>query len=224
MTEEPRNTSTAQAEESAKDGAQMLADITSGVGRRRSAAAAAGLDGVPPPSASVYSRAAAEAGEQHAMQEALNMVPSGYSTTTLPVKADPLLEAFVNNLMRDGKKASAQRHILDMLKFLGQALHADPLPALKAAIQTAAPLVRMQSRKRGGKNIQVPLALREEQGRRKAIVAIIDASRRRGDKSLSVRLAKEIIAILEGSSSTIARKEEVHRLAMVNRGNTSVRI
>ncbi|UZJ51487.1 hypothetical protein CBS101457_000807 [Exobasidium rhododendri] len=150
--------------------------------------------------------------------------PSGYTTETLPLKTDPTLEAFVNNLMKDGKKASATRHILDMMQYLAKALHADPLPAVRAAIEAAGPLVRMQSRKSGGKNVAVPMALGPHQSRRKAIVAIIAASKKRSEKQLSVRLAREIIAVLEGSSSTLQKKEEAHRLAMVNRSNTSVRI
>lgn len=146
-------------------------------------------------------------------------VPSGYSTETLPLKTDPTLEAFVNNLMKDGKKASATRHIIDMLQYLSQALHADPLPAVQAAILAAGPLVRMQTKKTGGKNIGVPVALGQEQSRRRAIIAIIEASKKRNDKKLSVRLAREVIAVLEGSSSTLAKKEDQHRLAMVNRSN-----
>lgn len=147
-----------------------------------------------------------------------------YSTTLLPLKTDPTLEAFVNNLMKDGKKATATRHILEMLEYLSQALHADPLPAVQSAIQSAGPLVRMQSRKSGGKNVAVPIALRAEQSRRRGIISIIETSKKRNDKKLSIRLAKEIIAVLEGSSSTLTRKEEMHRLAMVNRSNASVRI
>jgi small subunit ribosomal protein S7 len=150
--------------------------------------------------------------------------PLNYSTELLPLKIDPTLEAFVNNLMKDGKKASATRHVLGMMEYLSQALHADPLPALLSAVRSAGPLVRMQSRKNGGKNIAVPIALGPDQSRRRGIIAIIEASKKRSDKRLSVRMAREVIAVLEGSSSTLARKEEIHRVAMVNRSNASVRI
>lgn len=207
LSKAPRNSSTQGSQSSAARSAERLADLTQGVQRKRVSAAPA-----PPGSA------------QPVQKPKVPLAPSGYSLDHFPIKSDPTLEAFVNNLMKDGKKASATRHVILTLKYLAKVLHADPLPAFQAAILTASPLVRMQSRKQGGKSIQVPLALREEQGRRRAIVAIINASKKRGDKDLSVRLAKEIIAILEGTSSTIAKKEEVHRFAMLNRGNTSVRI
>ncbi|PWN93892.1 ribosomal protein S7, partial [Acaromyces ingoldii] len=147
-----------------------------------------------------------------------------YTPEALAQRTDPLLEAFVNNLMRDGKKAQATSHICDMLDHLAQAFHADPLPALHAAVEAASPLVRMQTRKGGGKNVQVPVALRAEQSRRKGIVAILDASKKRNDRKLATRLAREVIAVLEGTSSTLAKKEEAHKVAMLNRSNASVRI
>lgn len=152
-----------------------------------------------------------------------SVIPSGYSTDTLPLRTDPTLEAFVNNLMKDGKKAQATRITVDMLQYLARALHADPLPALQAAILSAGPMVRMQTRKKGGKNVGVPVALRQEQSRRRAIVSIITASSKRNDSHVSTRLAKEVIAVLEGNSTTLTRKEEMHRQAMVNRSNALVR-
>lgn len=147
-----------------------------------------------------------------------------YTPEALAQRTDPLLEAFVNNLMRDGKKAQATSHVLTMLDHLRRALHADPLPALKAAVEAASPLVRMQTRKGGGKNVQVPVALRAEQSQRRGIVAILDASKKRSDRHLSMRMAREVIAVLEGTSSTLTKKEEAHRVATMNRSNASVRI
>lgn len=152
------------------------------------------------------------------------LAPSGYSMTSVPLKADPVLKALINNLMRDGKKATATHHVLLMLQYLAKALHADPLPAVKEAIRSASPLVRMQTRKQGGKNTQVPLALHSSQSRRRGIVSIIEASRKRNDNKLSIRLAKEVIAVLEGSSAALNRKLEIHKLATANRSNTGVRV
>jgi small subunit ribosomal protein S7 len=211
VTSTPRNASTDASSKARSRSAEMLADLAQELGSR--------------PSSSLRSQFDMPEMDKIATPAAPGFTaPSGYSTDTLPLKVDPTLEAFVNNLMKDGKKASATRHILDMMQFLSQALHADPLPAVQAAIEAAGPLIRMQTRKSGGKNVSVPMALGAHQSRRKAIVSIIEASKKRSDKKLSVRLAKEIIAVLEGSSSTLARKEELHRLAMVNRSNTDVRL
>jgi len=152
------------------------------------------------------------------------LAPSGYSMTNVPLRTDPILKSLINNLMRDGKKATATKHILDMLNHMSKAMHANPLPAVKEAIRIASPLVRLQTRKQGGKNTQVPIALFSNQSRRRGIIAIIEASKKRNDNKLSLRLAKEMIAVLEGSSSAVTRKLDVHKLATANRSNTGVRV
>lgn len=197
---EPRNASTEAYTKAKNGGAATLADLAEGLG----------MSSLPI--------------EPQVEEIRTPVEKHSYSPSLLPLKTDPILEAFVNNLMKDGKKATATRHILEMMEYLSQALHADPLPAVQSAIQSAGPLVLMQSRKKGGKNVAVPIALRAEQSRRRGIISIIETSKKRSDKKLSVRLAKEIIAVLEGNSSTLTRKEEMHRLAMVNRSNASVRI
>ncbi|WFD30296.1 hypothetical protein MSPP1_001313 [Malassezia sp. CBS 17886] len=147
-----------------------------------------------------------------------------YTPETLPPRQDPLLQFFVNLLMRDGKKASAERYIADMLAHMARLTNSDPLPLVYEAVELAKPVLRMQSRKQGGKTMQVPLPLNPRQSTRRAIVWIIDASRRRADRSISHRLAVEVLAVLEGNSSVLTRKDEQHKVGMVNRANASVRI
>lgn len=149
---------------------------------------------------------------------------TGYTGTTLPPTSDPLISVWINLLMRDGKKAQATTHILAMLRHIGTWLHTDPLPALASAVHLASPLVRTQTSKAGGKSVALPLALNERQSRRRGIVAIMEASKKRGERELSTRLAKEVCAVLEGNSSVLAKKEELHKFATVNRSNLSVRV
>ena len=149
---------------------------------------------------------------------------SGYSASALPPTSDPLFSAFVNHLMRDGKKAQARAHVLGMLSHMAQWLHSDPLVALRSAVATAAPLTRMQTSKQAGKSVPVPLALYERQSRRRAIVAIIEASKKRADRFLDARLAREVCAVLEGNSSVLQKKEEAHKVATLNRSNAAVRV
>lgn len=148
----------------------------------------------------------------------------GYTPTTLPPKSDELLESFVGYLQRDGKKAQATSHVLKMLSHLSAALNSDPLPALRHAVELAAPLVKMQSHTVGVKTTMVPVALNARQQRRKGIMAIITASGKRNDREIDRRLAREVVAVLEGTSETLKRKDEVHRDAVRNRANVGVRM
>ncbi|WFD39716.1 uncharacterized protein MJAP1_002696 [Malassezia japonica] len=147
-----------------------------------------------------------------------------YTLDTLPPRQDPLLQFIVNLLMKDGKKASAERYIADMLAHMAKLTNSDPLPLVYEAVELAKPILRMQSRKQGGKTMQVPIPLNARQSTRRAIVWIIEASRRRADRAISRRLAVEMLAVLEGNSSVLSRKDEAHKIGTVNRANASVRI
>jgi len=147
-----------------------------------------------------------------------------YTPETLPPRQDPLLHFFVNLLMRDGKKARAERYIADMLGHMAQLTNSNPVPLVYEAVELARPFLRMQSRKQGGKTMQVPIPLNMRQSQRRALVWIIEASGRRADRSISRRLAVEVLAVLEGNSSVLSRKDEQHKVGVVNRANASVRI
>ncbi|WFC94306.1 hypothetical protein MBRA1_000935 [Malassezia brasiliensis] len=116
-----------------------------------------------------------------------------YTLDTLPPRQDPLLQFMVNLLMRDGKKATAERFVADMLADMAKLTNSDPLPLVYEAVELAKPILRMQSRKQG-------------------------------DRSISHRLAVEMLAVLEGNSSVLSRKDEAHKIGTVNRANASVRI
>ena len=85
-------------------------------------------------------------------------------------------------------------------------------------------MVKMQTKKQGGKSLHVPVALTRRQSERKALTWIIEASKKRPDRELEKRLAAEFLAVVEGTSNAIGKKEEQHRIAMVNRANAAVRI
>lgn len=221
----PKNSSTAERLETSGKSASGLADLTRRV--RTSSEEMDKMPNEPRINTSVLSRprkdiSTEEVGARHVQTPPL--APSGYSLTNVPLRTDPILKSLINNLMKDGKKASATKHVLDMLDHMSKAMHANPLPAVKEAIQIASPLVRLQTRKQGGKNTQVPIALFSNQSRRRGIIAIIEASKKRSDSKLSLRLAKEMIAVLEGSSAAVTRKLDVHKLATANRSNTGVRV
>ncbi|SNX85953.1 related to RSM7 - mitochondrial ribosomal protein, small subunit [Melanopsichium pennsylvanicum] len=147
-----------------------------------------------------------------------------YSASMLPPKSDPTLEFLTNLLMKDGKKAQAQRFTTRTLSIISIITNSNPLPLIHDAISRTAPLVKLQSKKQGGKTLQVPVALTQRQSTRKALTWIIDASKKRPDRELEKRLAAEFLAVVEGTSNAIAKKEEQHRVATVNRANAAVRI
>ena len=182
------------------------------------------------PSASSSPAAAASAGSISTPSSpglaAVHDTSSGpiYTPSTLPPKADATLEFLTNLLMKDGKKAQAQRFTTRTLSIIAAVTNSNPLPLVHDAIARTAPLVKMQSKKQGGKTLQVPVVLTQRQSTRKALTWIIEASKKRPDRELERRLAAEFLAVVEGTSNAIVKKEEQHRIATVNRANAAVRI
>lgn len=129
----------------------------------------------------------------------------------------------VNIILRDGKKARAQRMVLDSLKILEKKEDiTDAKAMLYDAIERAAPLLAIRATKRHAKVIHVPTPLRINQRRHRAVKWILEAARKRPEKSLEERLAGELYDIHKGTSSVLERRAQVHKQALANRANALV--
>ncbi|KAL7419753.1 hypothetical protein Q5752_005669 [Cryptotrichosporon argae] len=149
----------------------------------------------------------------------------GYQPGALPPKVDPTLDLFTNLMMKHGKKAEAQRRVSSILTLLQRATNQPPVPLLERAIALSSPSVRMLSMRKAAKTVQTPRALNERQRARQGIVWLLKAAERGRGSGVrrEDRVAREILAVLEGSSDVFRRIEEVHRLAMMNRSNLNTR-
>ena len=135
----------------------------------------------------------------------------------IPPRNDPLLEYIANHIMRSGHKHRAQRTVANTLAEIHRLTGANPLPILRAAVLRASPSVRVASMKKGAKTRLVPVPLADKQRTFYAVKWMLKQSDNRGDQKLEQRLAKEIIAITEGSSRVLNQKTEVHKVALANR-------
>lgn len=145
--------------------------------------------------------------------------PKVFETT---VPNDSLVSQIVNTLMRDGKKARAQRLVSDSMRHLQAKTQQEPYAVLAGAIEDASPLLKLTSTKKGSKVAHVPTALRERQRRRRAITWIIDASAKRNEKTFEERFAAEIYDVTQGTSSVLQKKLQLHKQALANRANAQV--
>ncbi|KAH9169368.1 ribosomal protein S7 domain-containing protein [Lactarius sanguifluus] len=142
----------------------------------------------------------------------------------IPPAEDPLLQFMANTIMRHGKRKRASRIVSRMLLWVHSLTRAPPLDIVRQAVLLAAPAVRSMSHTHGGKIVSRPIALSEKQRTRYAVKWILKASENRPGQTLEERLAKEIVATLQGTSSVLAEKERAHTFAMVNRGNAGTRV
>jgi small subunit ribosomal protein S7 len=143
----------------------------------------------------------------------------GYAPGAMALRADPVLDLFTNMLMQHGKKAEAQRHAANILAMLQAATNAPPLPQLHRAIEMASPSIKLLSMRKRAKTVQTPRALTERQRTRTGIKWLLKAAERgrKGGVKRDDRVAREVLAVLDGSSDVFKRVEEVHKIAMLQR-------
>lgn len=127
------------------------------------------------------------------------------------------LAKFINNLMRNGKKARAEHIVYGAMDIISERTSKEPLGVFDEAIERTGPTVEVKSRRVGGANYQVPVPVRPVRKTALAMRWIITAARGRREKSMEMRLANELLEASEGSGSAVRRREEVHRMADANK-------
>ncbi|WP_028536240.1 30S ribosomal protein S7 [Paludibacterium yongneupense] len=127
------------------------------------------------------------------------------------------LSKFMNVVMIDGKKSVAERIIYGALDQIEKKSGKSPLEVFNAALSNAKPVVEVKSRRVGGANYQVPVEVRPARRMALAMRWLRDAARKRGEKSMDLRLAGELLDAAEGRGGAMKKREEVHRMAEANK-------
>ncbi|ODQ54799.1 hypothetical protein SAICODRAFT_17788 [Saitoella complicata NRRL Y-17804] len=136
-------------------------------------------------------------------------------------KYDDIVQLFVGVIMKDGKKARAQNVLQKAFDVLKLKTGGNPLQAFAEAMERAAPLMSIRTSVKGTKKVQVPVPLNERQRHRHGIRWIIKHSESRKHKELHLRIADELLAVLDGTSNVFNDKFEVHRQCLLNRASAS---
>jgi len=127
------------------------------------------------------------------------------------------LAKFVNIVMEDGKKAVAERILYGALDTVLEKRGGDPMDTLEQALENVRPVVEVKSRRVGGATYQVPVEVRPVRRNALAMRWLIEASRKRSEKSMAARLAGELLDAAEQRGSAVKKKEETHRMAEANK-------
>jgi small subunit ribosomal protein S7 len=127
------------------------------------------------------------------------------------------LQMFVNKLMRDGKKSTAERVMYDTLEIIEQRAHRNPVEVFEQAIRNAKPILEVRPRRVGGATYQIPLEVRPERQMALAIRWLLIAARARTGRPMAERLAAELMDAASGQGVTIKRRDDTHRMAEANR-------
>ena len=134
-----------------------------------------------------------------------------------PVYDSQLLSKFINVVMTDGKKSVAQRILYDALSTIGDRTKDDPMKVFKKAIDNVKPAVEVKSRRVGGSTYQVPVEVRPSRKLALSMRWIIAAAAARGEKTMKLRLANELMDAADNRGTAVKKKEDTHRMADANR-------
>ena len=130
---------------------------------------------------------------------------------------DVILAKFMNSIMYDGKKSSAEAIVYGAFDIIQSKSRQEPLPLFKQALENVAPAIEVRSRRVGGATYQVPVEVRTERRQALAIRWIINAARGRNDKTLVDRLSAELMDAANNRGNAVKKREDTHRMAEANR-------
>ena len=134
-----------------------------------------------------------------------------------PKFGDQLVSKFVNSVMESGKKSVAQNIVYHAFDVIEEKTGEPGIDIFKKAVNNVSPLVEVRSRRVGGATYQVPIEVRPDRRVALAFRWIIQYARSRGDKSMALRLAKELMSAANGEGGSIKKKDDTHRMAEANK-------
>ena len=127
------------------------------------------------------------------------------------------LAKFINHLMISGKKSVAEKIVYTALDKLQERGSEDPIESFNKALEAIQPMVEVKSRRVGGATYQVPVEVRPSRRAALAMRWLVEAARKRGEKSMALRLAGEVADAVEGRGAAVKKREDVHRMAEANK-------
>ncbi len=134
-----------------------------------------------------------------------------------PKFSDELISRFVNSVLRRGKKNIARSIVYSALDQIAKKTDKSPLEVFKKAVDNVSPLIEVRARRVGGATYQVPTEVRPERRTALAIRWLITYAEERSDKSMSQKLAAELLAASTGEGGAVKKKDDVHRMAEANK-------
>jgi small subunit ribosomal protein S7 len=134
-----------------------------------------------------------------------------------PLYNSQLVTKFVNVVMRDGKKTTAERILYAALDAIREKTGDDPMKVFKKAVENVKPSVEVKSRRVGGSTYQVPVEVRPARRLALSMRWLISVAQARGEKTMRARLAAELMDAAEGRGTAIKKREDTHRMAEANK-------
>jgi small subunit ribosomal protein S7 len=134
-----------------------------------------------------------------------------------PKFGDEVLSKFMNSVMLDGKKSTAEGIVYSALETVEARAKKDPIQVFHDALNNVKPGIEVRSRRVGGATYQVPVEVRAERAQALAIRWLISAARNRSENTMSARLSGELMDAASNRGNAVKKREDTHRMAEANR-------
>ena len=130
---------------------------------------------------------------------------------------DVVLTKFMNSIMYEGKKSTAERIVYGAFDLVESRARANPIEVFRAALDNVAPAIEVRSRRVGGATYQVPVEVRTERRQALAIRWLIQAARGRNDRTMVERLSAELLDAANNRGNAVKKREDTHKMADANK-------
>jgi small subunit ribosomal protein S7 len=139
-----------------------------------------------------------------------------------PIEPDPvyrsrIVQQVINKVMEDGKKSTAEKIVYDALAILGERTGKNDVEQLEAGIKALTPVLEVRPRRVGGATYQVPVEVPARRSRTLAVRWLVDYARSRRERSMSQRLANELLDAMQQQGNAYKRKDDIYRMAQANK-------
>ena len=134
-----------------------------------------------------------------------------------PVYGSIVVAKLINSIMLDGKKGTAQRIVYDAFDVIAEKTGKDPLEVFETAMENIKPVLEVKSRRVGGSNYQVPMEVRPVRRQTLGLRWLTTYTRKRGERTMSDRLSKEIMDAANNTGASVKKKEDTHKMAEANK-------
>ena len=134
-----------------------------------------------------------------------------------PVYDSVVVAKLINSIMLDGKKGTAQKIVYNAFDQIRETTGEEPMEVFEKAMNNIMPVLEVKARRVGGANYQIPMPVREERRQTLALRWLTQYTRARGEKTMSERLAKELMDAAENTGASVKKKEDTHRMAEANK-------
>lgn len=140
-----------------------------------------------------------------------------------PVYNSKVVTKLINQVMVDGKRSIAQTIVYDAFNTASEKLGVEPMTLFNQAMENIKPVLEVKARRVGGSTYQVPMEIRAERRQTLAIRWIVSFARKRSERTMSAKLAGELMDAYNQAGGAFKKKEEVHRMAEANKAFASYR-